>query len=296
MRVLLIISWGVLLLSSFKKSGEPKLKLPSDFALIPGGAFSMPDNSCCMHDTSIARYTVQKFYLSKFEVSNQRYREFLDDVSPTLTPAARALITCDSSAWNTFRIAANIHFSASSYHRDPAYNEHPVVNISYDAALQYCNWLQQKLQQGNPAYVVEVRLPNKVEWIWAAMGGRSQAMFPWGEYYLTNRKGEPMCNFKQVDEGSLYRNRETGAPVVAPGSDLWLRSIPTRDVKSYTANDYGLYNICGNAAEMVAEKKISMGGSWNDYGGDIQIRREGRYQTSSPSLGFRPLIIITDRP
>ena len=52
--------------------------------------------------------------------------------------------------------------------------------------------------------------------------------------------------------------------------------------------------MCGNVAEMIVEKGIGMGGSWNDYGGDVHIRAAVNYQTAAPTIGFRPLIIIKE--
>ncbi len=152
------------------------------------------------------------------------------------------------------------------------------------------------MQRDNPEFEIEVALPTKDQWIWAAQGGRSQAMFPWGNYYLRNNKGQPMCNFKQVADGSIYRNRKTGKPEVAvPQSGFYEREVFTASVKSFYPNDYKLYNMCGNVAEMIAEQGISMGGSWNDFGGDIKIRTEASYEKPGPTIGFRPIIIIKEK-
>jgi len=42
----------------------------------------------------------------------------------------------------------------------------------------------------------DFRLPTEAQWEYAARGGRSQTMFPWGNYYLRNKKGCLMANFK----------------------------------------------------------------------------------------------------
>ena len=120
-------------------------------------------------------------------------------------------------------------------------------------------------------------------------------MFPWGNYYLRNKKGEPMCNFKKVNDGSIYRNRQTGKPEIAEFKGAGDTKYYTATVKSFIPNDYGLYNMCGNAAEMVEEKGKAAGGSWNDFGGDIHIRAEANYSMSSPTVGFRPLIVVKEK-
>jgi len=237
------------------------------------------------------------FYISRYEVSNLQYRQFYTEVSYLMTEEEKEKIACDSLGWRS--ALTYCQPMVEYYYRHPAYNNYPAVNIPYEGAVKYCDWLQQKLQKDNPDYEIEIKLPEKNQWIWAAMGGRSQAMFPWGNYYLRNKKGEFMCNFKRVGDGAIYRNRLTGKPEVAEGNfelsgtgGLSERAFYTAEVKSFYPNDYGLYNMCGNAAEMVNEKSIAMGGSWDDYGGDVKIRAESKYKGPLPTVGFRPIIIV----
>ena len=76
--------------------------------------------------------------------------------------------------------------------------------------------------------------------------------------------------------------------------DLWpvkYHIPPTVPVKTYYRNAYGLYNMCGNAAEMVAERGIAFGGSFLDPGYDIRIDSETRYNAPSPKVGFRVIAV-----
>ena len=286
MRNLLLITFAALLIfSSFDTSKKNKVKLPEEFAWIPSGTFNLTD--------STTRISLPSFYLSKFEVTNLQYRTFFTEVSANLTAEELEKIKCDDAGWNS--VSGFGEPLVKYYYSHPAYNNYPVVNISYEGATRYCQWLQQKLQKDHPGLDIEVRLPSKEEWIWAAMGGRSQAMFPWGNFYLRNKKGEPLCNYKRVNDFAIYRNRTTGKPEV---SEAVMASsqigVYTTTVKSYYPNDFGLYNMCGNVAEMITEKGVGVGGSWNDYGGDVHIRAAANYERSTPTIGFRPLIIVKE--
>ena len=283
----------VLTLFSSFTGRKTKLKLPAEFSKIPGGTFHfmvMPD--------SFERKTLTEFYMSKFEISNRQYREFYDEVSQGMSSSQKASIACDTLAWES--IAGRQSPLVQYYYRHPAYNDYPVVNISYEGALKYCEWLEMKIGKVNPGFNIEVKLPSIEQWEYAAMGGRSQAMYPWGNFYLRNKKGEFLCNFKKVGDQAIYRNRETGKPEVHISDEFSFPTLLgtrlyTSSVKSYSPNDFGLFNMCGNAAEMIFGNGIAKGGSWNDFGGDIQIKAESPFKRPIPTVGFRPVIIAVEK-
>ena len=291
MRLLVLICFtSVFLLSSFNSITKNKLKLPEEFVQIPSGTLYM-DFQGDMPD-SVQRIAVEGFYMSKYEVTNLQYRQFFSEAAAGMTKEEAEKIACDSNAWTAF--AAYCEPLANFYYSHPAYNNYPVVNVSYEGAMKYCEWLEERIQKDNPGFEIEVVLPTKAQWVYAARGGRRQAMFPWGNYYLRNKKKEPMCNFRIVSDHQIYRNRKTGKADVAERSGLSNNQVFTATVKSFYPNDFGLYNMCGNTAEIISEKGICMGGSWNDFGGDIHILAEARYDRSSPTAGFRPVLIARE--
>lgn len=282
MRTLLLICTTLLLTSL--TPGRPKPKLPGEFVKIPSGSFVLSD--------STARISMDEFFMSKYEVSNLQYRTFFNEVSSNMSDDEKQKIACDTAAWS--EVLAYADQMTDQYYRHPAFNQYPVVNVPYEGAVRYCQWLQQKIQTDNPGFDIEVELPSREQWIYAAMGGRSQALFPWGNYFLRNKKGQPMCNYKQVPEGSIHRNRSTGKPEISEGNHPY-KIVLTASVKSFYPSDFGLYNICGNAAEMIKDKGICLGGSWNDYGGDISTRAQAIYERPSPTVGFRPILVIKEK-
>jgi sulfatase modifying factor 1 len=301
MKKLLLVSAALFfLLTAFSLKKKFKLKLPGEFVFIPGGTMHLLPDTCNLHnDPASHRASISSFYISKYEVTNQQYKQFYNETVSSLTEEERETVACDTLGWR--QVMTYCEPLVQYYYQHPAYKTYPVVNISYEGAEQYCKWLQKKIQTDNPGYTIEVSLPSKHQWVYAAQGGRSNAMYPWGNYYLRGKTGEFLCNFKKLGDISIVKNRQTGKPeikeeiVLAATGGLRDQAFYTAEVKSFRPNDFGLFNVCGNVAEMINEKSIAMGGSWNDYGGDVHIRSEAPYDKPSPTIGFRPMIVLKEK-
>jgi formylglycine-generating enzyme required for sulfatase activity len=205
------------------------------------------------------------------EVTNQKYRLFLTDLERNGQSELLAKAQVQQENWNSID-GFNAPL-ADNYFSHPAYADYPVVNISFEAAQAYCQWLTQKLNSYYPEAQISVRLPMPQEWSYAAKGGRKSAPYPWGGAYVQNAKGCYLANFspKQADDGCRYTVR----------------------ADAYFANGYGLYNTVGNVAEMTNEPGIAMGGSWQTTSMEgITVDSQESYEQAAPTLGFRPLISL----
>jgi len=195
------------------------------------------------------------------------------------------------------------------YFAHPSFGEYPVVGVNWKQAMAFCHWrsqyLNSYLEAHKKASESDFRLPTEAEWEYAARGGRTQSMFPWGNYYLRNKKGCLLANFKPgrgnyPEDGGFYTVR----------------------ADSYWPNDYGLYNMAGNVSEWTSslfyegaynfqhdmnpdiewnaldtdppsmKRKVIRGGSWKDVGYYLQTStRQYEYQDTTKSyIGFRCVI------
>jgi gliding motility-associated lipoprotein GldK len=249
-------------------------------------------------------YNVQGFDLkeaAKIENKGRARKDFIYRYNQIVYP--------DTLCWmRDFSYSYN-EPQAKRYFSHPSYGNYPVVGVSWKQAVAFCHWrtryLNTYLTKTKKASESDFRLPTEAEWEYAARGGRSQSMYPWGNYYLRNKKGCLLANFKPgrgnyVEDGGFYTVR----------------------ADAYWPNDFSLYNMSGNVAEWTSslfyegaynlvhdmnpdirwnaldsdpprmKRKVVRGGSWKDAGFFLQTStRQYEYQDTAKSyIGFRCVI------
>jgi formylglycine-generating enzyme len=220
----------------------------------------------------------------------------------------------DTLAWiHDFTYSFNEPLT-NNYFWHPAFDNYPVVGVSWKQARAFCIWrsllLNNFLSSGGSAIANDFRLPSEAEWEYASRGGNDMNSYPWGGPYIRNARGCFLANFKPMrgvytDDGGLT----------------------TVSIYSYPINDYGLYNMSGNAAEWtrnaydesayefmhdmspdyeyeatdreqnVLKRKVIRGGSWKDIGHYLQVgTRTYEYQdTAKCYVGFRSVMHFLGR-
>lgn len=206
----------------------------------------------------------------------------------------------DTTVWvKDFDYSYNDPMHQDYFHHQ-AYEDYPVVGISWDQAKAFCSWRSKKNNdylntKKRLATVPHYRLATEAEWEYAARGGLEFSTYPWGGSYTTSDRGCFLANFKPrrgdyAVDGALY----------------------TVEAKSYNANDYGLYNMAGNVSEWTDtaynessyylgstmnpnvednknHRKVIRGGSWKDVAYFLEVSsRDWEYADSARSyIGFR---------
>jgi formylglycine-generating enzyme required for sulfatase activity len=167
------------------------------------------------------------------------------------------------------------------YHSHPAYKDYPVVGVSYEQAVAYCNWRSDRVNElyyfkkhklkyhADSNYVVEqivkYRLPNKAEW-------EKFAAVDFDEKTKTkaNKKQHVLYNYFKQDTLNNANSVDVTAPVL-----------------SYYPDKNGVYNLLGNVAEMVNEKGIAKGGSFIHTLDELTPQKDFAYEKPSCYIGFR---------
>lgn len=210
----------------------------------------------------------------------------------------------DTTCWvNDFRNAENERY-LRLYFSNPAYDDYPVVGVTWEQAQAFCRWRTDFLLKGMGMAGAEIqpyRLPTEIEWEYAARGKEGNP-FPWESKEVKSDKGCFYANFKP-DRGNYTKDG----------------SLITSKCGIFSANSNGLYDMAGNVAEWTStvyteagvesmsdmnpelrynaakedpyrlKKKSVRGGSWKDPESMIRSAwRSYEYQNQPRSyIGFR---------
>ncbi|WP_241448728.1 formylglycine-generating enzyme family protein [Aquimarina pacifica] len=133
---------------------------------------------------------------------------------------------------------------------------YPVVHVAYEDALAYCKWAGREL-------------PTEAQWEYAATGGEKNKVFFWGN---------------QLEAVAAMANTYTGDfPKNDDKSDGYSNTAP---VKTYPANNFGLYDTAGNVWEWTSD--------WYDPNYYSQIHEQVLSNPSGPNqpINGRPEKVI----
>jgi formylglycine-generating enzyme len=208
------------------------------------GSFDSTDEAPC-HRVRITR----PFQLARTEVTVGQFREFVNGTGYE-TEAER-----DEQGGKGYNAGTKQREEGKRFSwRNTGWtqsDEHPVVNVSWNDATKFCEWLSAK--EGR-----SYRLPTEAEWEYACRGG-TQTHF-WAGDSAGAMKGAGNMQDRQIEEkypsADLRRNPrfpfDDGEPFTAR-------------VGQYRSNAFGLADMLGNAAEWCAD----------DYDSAVYRRRTG---------------------
>jgi len=234
---------------------------PEGMVWIPGGEFSMgAQDPADMHDEvgmqatrdsrPIHRVYVDGFWIDKTEVTNEQFEKFVKATgyitvaertpraedfpgappenlvagSVIFSPPDHAVPLNDHFQWWSYVKSANWRHPLGPKSSIKGKEKFSVVHVAYEDAVAYAKWAGK-------------RLPTEAEWEFAARGGLSGKIFPWGDEF--KKGGRWMANSHQ----GHFPNEDTGA-------DKFLGIAP---VAQFPPNGYGLYDVGGNVWEWVSD-------------------------------------------
>ncbi|MEL7149056.1 MAG: SUMF1/EgtB/PvdO family nonheme iron enzyme, partial [Bacteroidota bacterium] len=265
-------------------------------------------------------------YASSVEVTNSAYQLFLEYLEQNGYSEEYEVAKIDLSKFEGVALSSmKSYFKVKPGSRkDDGYQQYPVINITYEAAVLYCEWLTQQYNQQEKRKYQEVRfrLPTLKEWQIAALGYKDFQSWNLTENTITadfpsdrdkNKWDKRSYNLKNVTVSYPWYNHDfTFRNMITNQHDCYLANIldsscdcpvnktgdgftMTSPVGAYFSNAMGLFDVVGNVAEMVQEKGKAAGGSWAHSPEASTITSVSKYQQADAKVGFRVFMeVITE--
>ena len=149
----------------------------SETILIRGGTFAMGMNQESIMgewNNNLRRVTVSSFRIDQYEVSNKKYRTYIHWLEKIFIPLGKDSIVKaalpDTSVWKT-ELSYNDPM-VEGYFRAKAFNDYPVVGVTWEQANNYCRWrtdranentlIKYKLIDAKNPYVGKMGIANNI--------------------------------------------------------------------------------------------------------------------------------------
>jgi formylglycine-generating enzyme required for sulfatase activity len=198
----------------------------------------------------IHRVYVDGFWMDKTEVTNAQFAAFVKATryvtvaertpraedfpgappenlvagSVVFSPPNHAVPLDNHLQWWSYIKGANWRHPLGPRSSITGREQFPVVHIAYEDAEAYAKWAGK-------------RIPTEAEWEFAARGGLTGKLYPWGDSF--EAEGKALANTHQ----GHFPDHDTGA-------DGFTGIGP---VARFSANGYGLYDVAGNVWEWVSD-------------------------------------------
>jgi len=213
--------------TSFKSS------IGCEMLFIPSGEFTMgaKEAPAAEHEKPLSNVKLTRYYFSRLPITNAQYEQFDPSHKSKRAP------------W--------------------ADDEHPVVYVSHQDAVKFCQWLSKQEKR-------RYRLPTEAEWEFAARGEDGR-MFPWGN----DPSLDLVCNFADAQSSFAWSDRrfDCGFAQTSP-----VGSFPRG------ASPFGPLDMAGNINEWVHDYfDTYKGGDQRNpkgpNGGTRRVYRGGSWRT-----------------
>jgi formylglycine-generating enzyme required for sulfatase activity len=174
------------------------------------------------------------FYLGTYHVTRGQFRQFVKD-SGYKTDAEKAAIP-GALALNPEK--EKLEFKKKYSWRNVGFrqtDEHPVVNVSWNDAVEFCKWLSKK--EGKT-----YRLPTEAEWEYACRAGTTTR-------YYSGDDPETLAKVANIADAT-FKAEFPSRDGTIKASDGYVFTSP---VGQFKPNAFGLYDMHGNAWQWCAD-------------------------------------------
>ena len=148
----------------------------ADTIRVPEGSFMMGSDHGPADERPRHRVVLSAFVIDRWPVTNAAFAEFLNAAGARASTGERWFDADDPDA--------RIHAASGKWIADPGFADHPVVEVPWAGAREYCAWRKK-------------RLPTEAEWEKAARG-MDERRYPWGNDAPDARRAHYAAGYNQT--------------------------------------------------------------------------------------------------
>ena len=263
---------------------------PEGMVLIPAGQFQMGSHPTdTWHDAwpdeqPVHTIHLDAFYMDIYEVTNAQFKKFVDA----------------NPQWSKDNIEHKFHrsydygghylklWNGNDY--PPGKADHPVVWVSWYAAMAYAEWAGK-------------RLPTEAEWEYAARGGLTGKKYPWGDAEPTPDDANYDENVNDTTPIGTYPANGYGLYDMAGNVCEWCLDKHDPDFYRASHNSRNPVSVSGGQPlawllknfKHIQGDRVLRGGAWNLLAQFTRVARRNSDTpaTTSADTGFRCVMDAT---
>lgn len=235
----------------------------AQMAYVPAGEFFMGSDTGPIDERPAHRITVPAFEIDRLPITNVQFATFLAAIGPTNAAGESLFDVADPDA--------RIHRRGDRWVADPGFEDHPVVEVSWAGARDFCAWAGK-------------RLPTEAEWEKAARGTDGR-LYPWGNDPPDATRARFAAGWNQTAPVGSFPSGASPYDVLDLSGNVWEWVSSAYTPYPYRADD--------GREDLAAGPVRGTRGGGHDTGADeITTTQRGRNLSRAPrsghhNIGFR---------
>ena len=235
---------------------------------IPAGPFVMGSDDGPEDERPKHVVTLSVFLMDRTPVTNAQFAEFLEARGPVNEHGQRLYDWDDDDA--------RIHRRADHWVADTGFAAHPVVEVSWVGASDYCAWLDK-------------RLPTEAEWEKAARGVDGR-IYPWGDNIPDRSRAQFAAGWNETTAVGRLHAGASPHGVLDLAGNVW----------EWVSSQYAPYpydETDGRENPTPGPVRGTRGGGHDSPAGEITTTQRGRDLSRNPrsghhNIGFRCAVSV----